>query len=130
MSTEARTVMLERHRHWESRGATVKKVMAYLEVNEVELADRIGVKRTTLRGHLTRVPIPPWELDAIATALDVPVDILNLSPQEAVRWILDNPSSQRGCLVSPKPRRTDRRKAGRRQSDVEPDRARQFRYVA
>ena len=84
--------MKDARQQWDQHRRTVAKVAQFLDVNTTQLAIKMGMKRSTVTGRLTgTTELPPWELPGFATALGVPAEVLDLDPNEAVRWLLDHP---------------------------------------
>ncbi len=85
--TEARAAIRK------SLPTTVRRLQRDRDLSDVRLALLSGVKRTTLHSRLSgKSPFTDEELVSIATVLDVPVVVLFLSPDNALRWVLDHPT--------------------------------------
>lgn len=85
--------MEEARQHWARRGETVATVARFLNWTTSALADEMGMTRPTitsrLKGHTT---MERWELPGFALVLGVPVEVLEMEPNDAVRWVLDHPA--------------------------------------
>lgn len=79
-------------RRWDERRDTIVTLARYLNISTTELAAQMGITRPTMTGRLKGYSrIEPWELPGFALVFGVPVEVLDLEPDEAIRWVLDNP---------------------------------------
>lgn len=77
--------------------ATLRKLRDFYGWTDVDLAARTGIPRTTLASRLRKThPIAATspELAAFAAAYGVPVGVLFLEPNEALRWLIDHPGKE------------------------------------
>ena len=78
---------------WAQHGETVATLARFLNWTTSALADQMGMTRPTITSRLKgHTKMEPWELPGFAAVLGVPVEVLNMAPNEAVRWVLDNGS--------------------------------------
>jgi len=83
--------MDDARQHWAGRGETVAKVARFLNWTTSALADQMGMTRPTITSRLKGTTnMERWELPGFAAVLGVPVEVLELTPNDAVRWVLDN----------------------------------------
>ena len=56
-----------------------------------ELSRRMGMTRQTMNGRMNgSTELHAYELAGFAVALDVPTEVLYLTTEQAVRWLLDH----------------------------------------
>ncbi len=77
--------------------AVMRRLMRHLDLTDADLGEALGgVKRQTVNSWAngrTRIPV---EIEGgLATLFDMPREVLYLSPDEAIRWVLDHPSDLR-----------------------------------
>jgi hypothetical protein len=90
---DVKTAIQDARQRWERYRETIVKLTKFLDISTTDLADEMGMTRPTMTGRLKGYSrIEPWELPGFALALGVPVEVLDLEPDEAVRWILDHPT--------------------------------------
>ena len=83
--------MNEARQHWAGRGETVATVARFLNWTTSALADQMGMTRPTITSRLKgHTAMEPAELRGFSLVLGVPVHVLEMSPNDAVRWVLDN----------------------------------------
>ena len=83
--------MEQARQHWATRGETVAEVARFLHWTTSALADQMGMTRPTVTSRLKGTTnMERWELPGFAAVLGVPVEVLELDPKDAVRWVLDN----------------------------------------
>lgn len=87
------TAMETARQKWERRRETIKLLADYLGFKTAELARRMEMNRSTMTGRLNgSTQVEPWELAGFAAVFGVPVEVLEMDPEDAIRWVLDNPS--------------------------------------
>lgn len=102
--SDVATAIKDARQEWDQRRRTVAKVAQFLDVNTTQLAIKMDMKRSTVTGRLKgTTKMEPWELPGFAAALGVPADVLELSPDEAIRWIIDHPEIVRNRCSSQRP---------------------------
>lgn len=72
--------------------------MRYQGVTDGQVAEAlgVGVSRQTVNGWANgRTKIPIEMEDGLAVLFDVPKEVMHLTPDAAVRWVLDHPSDLR-----------------------------------
>ena len=91
-SQEQVTAIIEEVKvHWTTRWATVRQLAHLFGVSQSDIANALGMSRQSLNGRITgSAMFQPWELAGIAVMMDVPRDVLDLNPKEAILWALDN----------------------------------------
>jgi transcriptional regulator with XRE-family HTH domain len=86
---DAREAMDQAHAEWQERHLTLVPIMKLLNLSQRELADRMGHNEMWLSNRVKgRHQIHPWEMVGFAIALDIPVEILYMSPAEAVKALV------------------------------------------
>lgn len=85
--------------------ATLRKLRDYYGYTDVEMAAMTGIPRTTVRSRMTKnaQAATSVELAGFAKVFGVPVGVLFLTPNEALRWVIDHA-----------PQEANRAKPGRR----------------
>jgi hypothetical protein len=77
--------------HWTTRWATVRQLAHLFGITQSDIANALGMSRQSLSGRITgSAMFQPWELAGIAVMMDVPRDVLDLNPKEAILWAFDN----------------------------------------
>lgn len=72
----------------------IQQLKTYRGVKTYELARAIGVTSPAMSARLKGATvIKQEEMEAIAVVLGVPVAVLYLTPQDALRWALDHPAA-------------------------------------
>jgi DNA-binding XRE family transcriptional regulator len=95
-------VIAEARQHWSARRLTVRQLTRLIGVRQTEIADALGMSRQTFNGRMTGATnLEPWELAGIAAMLGVPVHVLEMEPNDAIRWILDHPEVSKRMTWSP-----------------------------
>jgi hypothetical protein len=85
---------------WEMMRLTNSDLAHHLRISETRLAQVTGLSRPAVSNRLRgETNILPWEAVGFAHALGVPRDILDLSPTEALQWVLDNAGNKLSCCV-------------------------------
>lgn len=80
--------------------AVLRRFRNYMGTNDAELARLTGIKRTTLANKMKgNGSFSPGEMHALAEVFGVPVDVLYLEPDNAVRWLLDHPEHREQALL-------------------------------
>lgn len=75
--------------------AVIRQLMSYRGVKTYQIAQAIGVAPSAVSARLGGgTVIKQEEMEAIAVILGVPVAVLYLTPDAALRWVLDHPSEQ------------------------------------
>ena len=83
--------MTEARERWDGHRQTILAVANLYGMSRKALAEEMGLSQMTISNRLNGVkPIEPWELAGFAVVLDVPVDVLDMDPYEAVKWVIDN----------------------------------------
>jgi len=91
-TAEVEATLVEVKEHWAARRHTVRQLARFLGISQVEIADRIHVSRQTMNQRLNgQTQFGPQEIAAIALILGVPRHVMDMSPNDAVRWVLDHP---------------------------------------
>lgn len=84
--------------------AVLRRLKNYCEVTDVEIAEATGIPRSTVRSKMQGAPCTVRDLAAFAAFFDVPLGVFVMSPDDALRWVLDHPSDLRiqrkRCLVA------------------------------
>jgi transcriptional regulator with XRE-family HTH domain len=81
----------EGKQHWAGRQATVRQLVRLLGIDQSDIAAGLGISRQSLNGRITgKIQWNPWELDAMAIALNVDREVLDMNPSDAMRWVLDH----------------------------------------
>ena len=99
---EVTAAIEEARQHWAGRGETVAKVAKFLNWTTSALADQMGMTRSTLTGRLKgHTAMEPAELRGFSLALGVPVHVLEMEPNQAVRWVIDHnvPNLRNRCYA-------------------------------
>lgn len=82
----------EARRRYDNTRRAVSGLIAYLGMPQAALARAMGMSRQTLSSRLSGTSeIKGWERDGLAALLGVPVEVLGLDPDDALRWVLDHP---------------------------------------
>ncbi len=77
---------------WGQMRHTVDLLARYLYRPRQDLARQLGVSRQAVYTWLGGERVPEMAVvEGIAVVLGVPRHVLDLSPQEAIRWCLDHP---------------------------------------
>ena len=80
--------------------ATLRQFRNYWGTNDAELARLTGIKRTTLANKMKGVgSFAPGEVQALAALFGVPLDVLYMTPQDALRWVLDHPETTEKAIL-------------------------------
>lgn len=80
--------------------ATLRQFRNYWGTNDAELARLTGIKRTTLANKMKGVgSFSPGEVQALAALFGVPLDVLYMPPQDALRWVLDHPETTEKAIL-------------------------------
>jgi hypothetical protein len=88
---EVAAAVMAAREYWERRPTVIAYVARNLLVSYAELARRMDMTPQALNSRLRgRTPLHAWELDGFATALDVPVEVLEMEVSEALHWLADN----------------------------------------
>lgn len=91
MTTEAKETLQSSHKRWGRLHLTVSAIANYRRLSAAKVGADLGMSRETTRSRLAgETDIKPWEADAFAVVLDVPRDVLDLPPREALIWIIQN----------------------------------------
>lgn len=73
--------------------AVLRRLMRYFDVTDSQIADALGVKRQTVNGWANgRTKIPAHMEAGIAAAFGLPREVIYLTPDDVIRWVLDHPS--------------------------------------
>jgi hypothetical protein len=84
-------VVQEAKARWMTHGVTVRHVGHLFKVTQSDMALALGISRQSFNGRIMGgIAFQPWELAGIAVLLDIPREVLDLEPIEAVKWVLDN----------------------------------------
>jgi transcriptional regulator with XRE-family HTH domain len=77
--------------------ATLRALKRFCGLTDQQIADAADMRRSTLHNRQSGLsPATADELGRIAADVyDVPIFVLFLPPDEAIRWVLDHPSEQR-----------------------------------
>lgn len=79
---------------------TLRTVQDYYRVSNVKLGLAAGIPTSTVRNKvLGLTPLGTAESERFAQALGVPLDVLTMRPDEALRWVMEHPEA--GPLGSP-----------------------------
>jgi DNA-binding transcriptional ArsR family regulator len=90
-SAEVESAIREARQDWAKRRRTIEALRDASGLTVQQLATRMDMKRSTVDSHLKgKVTMPYEELAGYAAALGVPVKVLEMSPMDAVRWVMDN----------------------------------------
>lgn len=73
---------------------TLRRLKAYYGLTDREIALASGMKRSTVQSRMAGSDTTATELDKLAQALHVPVVVLFMRPDEALRWVLDHPFAE------------------------------------
>jgi lambda repressor-like predicted transcriptional regulator len=93
IASTAVEAMVQAKVEWASRPDTIISLIRLLGISRRELARRMDMTSQSMSNRLNHVKsIDPWELVGFALAIGVPIEVLDLSSEDAVRWILDNGS--------------------------------------
>lgn len=88
---DAQQAMTLARDEWGKRRKTIAAIARYLDVGQRELAREMGLHHQVLHERLSgRTEIKPWELDGFAAVLGVPLEVLFMEPDEALRSVLDH----------------------------------------
>lgn len=72
--------------------SVIRQLMAYKGLRAYHLAAALGVEPTSMSARLNgKTVIKQEELAALAVLFDVPIAVFYLSPDDALRWVLDHP---------------------------------------
>lgn len=86
---------------WANVGPSAAEIANKYRLSNLALSEAIGVANSTLANYLKgRVAVPGWLADVLATILGVPLDVLKMEPDAALKWVLDNPSETRQPLLN------------------------------
>lgn len=76
--------------------AVMRRLMKHLDLTDSDIGEALDVKRQTVNSWANgRTKIPAEIEEGFAALFDVPREVLYLSPDEAIRWVLDHPSDLR-----------------------------------
>jgi hypothetical protein len=73
----------------------LRRLKNYCDVTDAEIAEATGIPRSTVRSKMGGAPCTVKDLAAFAAYFDVPMAVFVMSPDEALRWVLDHPSDLR-----------------------------------
>ena len=73
----------------------LRRLKSYCEVTDMEIAEATGIPRSTVRSKMHGAPCVTRDLQAFAAYFDVPLSVLVMTPDDALRWVLDHPSDLR-----------------------------------
>lgn len=79
----------------------LRRLKAYRGLTDQQIAVRSGMKRSTVQSRMAGKPVPTDELDELAHALGVPVVVLFMPADEALRWVLDHPEMPPAADATP-----------------------------
>lgn len=80
--------------------STLSHVMAHFRVKTKTLADTLGVANSTVRNKvLGNTSILSHEVEWFSVVLGVPVDVLYMSPVDAVAWLEEHRPDRRAPLT-------------------------------
>lgn len=69
----------------------LRRLMAVYDLTNADIAPVIGVTPQAVSARLRgKTVIKSEEIPALAVRFGVPVEVFYLSPEEALRWVLDN----------------------------------------
>ncbi len=72
--------------------SVVRRLARYYDVTDLHIASTLGVSRQTVNSWVNGRTRIPDEIEAgLAAFFGVPREVLHLSPDEALRWVLDHP---------------------------------------
>jgi hypothetical protein len=87
IASTAVEAMVQAKVEWASRPDTIISLIRLLGISRMDMTSQ------SMSNRLNHVKsIDPWELVGFALAIGVPIEVLDLSSEDAVRWILDNGS--------------------------------------
>jgi DNA-binding XRE family transcriptional regulator len=73
------------------RNKTVRLLMRNLDLSQSKVAEVLGVSRQAVHQKVVGTSrFEPWELDGVAAAMGVPREVVDMEPDEALRWALDH----------------------------------------
>ena len=80
---------------YEGAWRSVAAIVNHLRIRQQQLAVVLGLDNQRVSERLNgRRRIQGWEMDAFAIILEVPPAVLRMAPDEAVRWVIDNPQAR------------------------------------
>ena len=90
--TEVDLAFNQAKEHWVARRSTVRSLARFLGFPVGDIAKCLHMSRPTLATRFNGATVfEPWEIAAIAAGFGVPASVLDLNPDDAVRWVLDHP---------------------------------------
>jgi hypothetical protein len=97
---EIRQAILAAQERWAAMRYTIRELARFLGVTETTLGLRMGLSRQTISSRMLGISqMQAGEPEGFALALGVPRAVLDLSPDDAVRWWLDQPGNKLSCRV-------------------------------
>ncbi|MFP5376921.1 MAG: helix-turn-helix transcriptional regulator [Acidimicrobiia bacterium] len=73
-------------------GATIDALRRHCGLTTKALAQMASIKRSTLHGRIAGSDATASELDRLARVFNVPIAVLFLERDVALRWVLDHPA--------------------------------------
>ena len=79
----------------------LRRLMRHFELTDRALADAFGISRQAMNYRINgRTTIPPEEVAGFAAFFGVPEQVMYLTPDEALRWVLDHPDEVRSSIAA------------------------------
>ena len=90
-TAEVEAAMAEAREQWDTHRKTIDAIINLYGISRKQLASRMGLGAMTLSNRLNGLkPIDPWELAGFAVALEVPREVLDMQPSEAMHWVIEH----------------------------------------